>query len=368
VALCATCGAKLTETDRFCPACEQPNMAGKLRPRFKSSLDEVNSLDLIVEPPPPPPVGTPLCPRCAHPGDMTDAYCRACGMSMAKAPRYGIDAGHGVWTIPGPFGSVYKPLRRRTTILRVTIMLAIAVSAALLVLHVIVVAGFFPILPKVPGATTQWIDWIGRAQVELAVVILAMCLVANWWTSRAYRNLEPMQIIGRRVPVGLARIAWLIPLLNLWLSKVVLDDLWRSSDGSVGARSASWRRLPSPLASHVGWVGVIGATLLIPLSVLTLPDDLNANLTEFRPSMVMGVAGYSLLLLGLGVLVGLVDQISDRQQARVDRLGTAPAAPPVPATDHRSPSAPADETESAHVDRNAGLKHVSPTAPVWGTY
>jgi hypothetical protein len=236
------------------------------------------------------------------------------------------------------------------------------------VLHVIIVLGFFPILPAIPGPTERWIDWIGRAELELVVVVAAMCLVANWWTSRAYRNLKPMQIIGLRVPVWLARIAWLIPLLNLWLSKVVLDDLWRSSDASVGARSASWRRLPSPLASHVGWVGVIGATLLIPLSVLTLPDDLNANLTEFRPSMVMGVAGYGMLLLGLGVLVGLVDQIADRQQARVDRLGTAPTPPAAPVTDHRGSKAPADASEDAGADRDAGLKHVNPAAPVWGTY
>jgi hypothetical protein len=324
-------------------------MGGKLRPRFKSSLDEVTSLDLVVEPPPPPPVGTPLCPRCAHPGDVTDAYCRACGMGMAKAPRYGIDADDGVWMTPGPYGSlVYKPLRHRTTILRVTVMLAIAVDLALLVLHVIIVLGFFPILPAIPGPTERWIDWIGRAELELVVVVAAMCLVANWWTSRAYRNLKPMQIIGLRVPVWLARIAWLIPLLNLWLSKVVLDDLWRSSDASVGARSASWRRLPSPLAS--------------------LPDDLNANLTEFRPSMVMGVAGYGMLLLGLGVLVGLVDQIADRQQARVDRLGTAPTPPAAPVTDHRGSKAAVDASEDAGADRDAGLKHVNPAAPVWGTY
>src|SRR5262249_31010888 len=129
-------------------------------------------------------------------------------------------------------------------------------------------------------------------------------------------------------PIWLARIAWLIPVLNLWLSKVVLDDLWRTGDESVGYRTKSWRKLPAPVASHVGCIGVICAALLVPLSVLTTPDDFADNLTEFRPSMIMGAAGYASLLLAFCVLLALVDQITDRQEARVERLGTGHRTPP----------------------------------------
>jgi hypothetical protein len=340
-------------------------MTGKLRPRFRSTLDQVTNLELVPKPPPPPPIGTPLCPRCNNPGDVTDAFCRACGMSMAKAPRYGIDGPtDGVWIAPGPHGSlVYRRLGWRTPILRVTIMLAIAIAAVLLVLHAIVVAGFFPILPTIPG-TTDWVGWIGRFDTELAAVVLALFVVANWWTSRAYRNLAPMQVVGLRVRTWLARIAWLIPVLNLWLSKVVLDDLWRSSDESSGYRSAAWRKQPAPLASHVGWIGAIGATLLVPLSVLTLPDDLAANAAQFRPSMVMGLAGYAMLLLGLSVLLALVTQISDRQQARVERLGTSPKRLPAAWRPRR---VEADEVETAD-DADTVLKHAATGAPVWGSY
>jgi hypothetical protein len=362
----------LSQTDRFCPVCERPNMTGKLRPRFRSSLDEVSSLELVVEPPPPPPFGAPLCPRCSHPGDLTDAFCRSCGMSMTHAERYGIDGlADGVWIVPGRHGTaVYKPLRRRTTVLRVTIMVATFVAAALLVMHLAVVATFFPILPTVPGNTNQWIDWIDRAGIELAVVIVALCVVANWWTSRAYRNLIPMQIAGLRVPIWLARIAWLIPVLNLWLSKVVLDDLWRTGDESVGYRTKTWRKLSAPVASHVGWIGVVCAALLVPLSVLTMPDDLAANLPEFRPSMIMGAAGYASLLLAFCVLLSLVDQINDRQAARVERLGTG--AREVPARWRRLTVAPDAEDaidDESHDDlAELGLKHATPGAPVWGTY
>jgi hypothetical protein len=342
-------------------------MTGKLRPRFRSTLDQVTNLELVPKPPPPPPVGTPLCPRCNHPGDTTDAYCRACGMSMAKAPRYGIDGpADGVWIAPGAHGSlVYRALGWRTPILRVAVMLAIAIAAVLLVLHAIVVAGFFPILPSIPGSTDQWIGWIGRFEVELAVVIAVMFVVANWWTSRAYRNLAPMQVVGLRVRTWLARVAWLIPVLNIWLSKVVLDDLWRSTDESVGYRSAAWRKQPAPIASHVGWIGAICATLLVPLSVLTRPDDLAANANQFRPSMVMGLAGYAMLLLGLGVLLGLVTQISDRQQARVERLGTSPKLLPAA----WRPRHVELETDPDDLDDPAtALKHAASGGTPWGSY
>jgi hypothetical protein len=344
-------------------------MTGKLRPRFRSVLDDVTDLEGVVEPPKPPPVGTPVCPRCGGPGRAVDEYCRRCGMSMAKAPRYGINGPRdGVWMTPGPHGSlIYKPIGRRATLLKLVVRLAIFVALVLLGLHAIVIVGFFTFLPTVPGTTAQWVDWIDRFDVELGVIIVTLCITAAWWTSRAYRNLPPMQVVDLRVPTSLARVAWIIPVLNLWLSKVVLDDLWRTSDDSVGLRSDAWKKVPAPLASHVGWVGVIGASLLVPLSILTMPDDLNANLPEFRPSILMGAAGCAMLLLGLGVLLALVDQITDRQQARVDRLGTSPWPLPF-AVRAGAPSVAAVADTASTEPVESSLKHVKPGQPVWGSY
>jgi hypothetical protein len=213
--------------------------------------------------------------------------------------------------------------------------------------------------------------WIDVLELALLAMLGLVLVTGAWWTSRAYRNLVPMQVRGLRIPMRLAPWLWLVPVANLWFSKLLVDDLWRASDPAVGYRSRSWRKRSAPLASNVGWVGVLGAALLVPLSWLTMPDNVVDHQGKYYAALLMAAAGYLLVVLGLGVLAVLVEQITDRQQARVDRIGTAPSATAARA-DGRVGRANGDGGAAAANDRNENLGRVlerhAPGEPVWGAY
>jgi hypothetical protein len=294
-------------------------------------------------------------------------------MSMAKAHRYGIDGPpEGVWTTPGPHGLlIYRSVRKRTRVLRAVLMLAILVSLASAFVHVAYYAGMDAALPDLPVDNGVWADWIGRLRIEMVMVVVLVCVIAAWWTSRAYRNLVPMQVRGLRIPESIARVAWLIPFANVWLSKAITDDLYRASDPEVGFQSATWRKRPVPLVSNVGWVAFVCALLLVPLSIVLVPDVVAGNEGKLRGALLVGAAGYLLLVVGFGALAALVEQIADRQEARVDRLGTSPRPRPLQLKKQTEEQQAAEEqlaAESAAAAAKSGRLDQRPTSrdAVWG--
>ncbi|MBI2704908.1 MAG: DUF4328 domain-containing protein [Actinobacteria bacterium] len=338
-------------------------------------MTDLELAERIAPEPPALAIGTPLCPRCGQPDFEGVEFCGLCGMSMAGAHRHGIDGPQeGVWTAPGPHGLLtYRSIRARTRVFRSVLMLAIVVSLASAFAHLAYYAGLDPILPRLPVDNSVWADWIGRLRTEVVAIVVLVCVAAAWWTSRAYRNLLPMQIRGLRVSVTLARVAWLIPLANVWLSKPITDDLFRASDPAVGFRSSTWRKRPAPLLSNVGWVALICALLLIPLSVALMPDVVASNEGQLRVALLIGVSGYLLLVLGLGALAVLADQIADRQEARVDRLGTSPRPSLRQLHNKAAQARVADEqveAEAAAAAARTGRLDQRPTSgdPLWGSY
>jgi len=371
VGICESCGAHLRATDRFCVVCDSPNMGGKLKPRFRSSLDDLEIVD--PEPAAPElPVGTPLCPRCGDPDLVGVEYCRSCGMSMAKAHRFGVDGQvDGVWVTAVNGRPTYKPVRRRSIVFRAVLMLAMVVSGIAGLIHIAYYAGLDTLLPALPVENATWSDWIDRLGVEIIGILVVVCLVATWWTSRAYRNLVPMRVSGLRIPVTLARVAWLIPFANLWLSKIVTDDIWKASDPATGVRSSNWRKRPASMASNVGWTAGIGALLLIPWSAVSMPDVAVGREGQLRAALMMGAAGYGLLVLALAVLAVLVEQITDRQAARVARLGTSPRPLPLQHADPELLDAKTreDADEAAEAAKSGRLTRRSESGEsVWGSY
>ena len=345
-------------------------MGGKLKPRFRSTLD-----DLAWEAAKPDlPVGTPMCPRCGEPDLDGVEFCSLCGMGMAQAPRFGVDVRvDGVWLTPGPHGILtYRSVRQRSRVFRSVLMLALVVASACGFMHLAYYAGLDTLLPSLPVSNETWADWIARLGVEMAGICVLACLVGAWWTSRAYRNLIPMQVRGLRLPLWAARIGWLVPLANVWISKLLIDDLWRASNPSLGYRSKAWRKQPPCLMSNVGWVGLVGGLLLVPLSYAATPEVVVGHEGQQRVGLLIGAAGFFMLVLGFGVLAALVDQITDRQEARVDRLGTSPHPSPL---DHQAAldeqaEVMAAAAAAAEVAAKSGRLEQRPASgdPLWGSY
>src|SRR5689334_22620481 len=75
---CKDCGAVVTLTDRFCPACGTPNSSCRLHPKFAPELrvfEPAVVTEVARE-------GAPACPRCHRAIARIDEWCPGCGMDL----------------------------------------------------------------------------------------------------------------------------------------------------------------------------------------------------------------------------------------------------------------------------------------------
>ncbi|NQV06472.1 DUF4328 domain-containing protein, partial [bacterium] len=123
-------------------------------------------------------------------------------------------------------------------------------------------------LIRLPSRVTEsTVTATDQRQTVIAFIQLAGTLVAGGlfiiWTRRAYRNLWGLGTRGMRFRPGWAVGSWLVPIINLFRPKQIVDDIHRASDPALPVGSMSWRGSPVPALFHVWWAlwvvgGVIG--------------------------------------------------------------------------------------------------------------
>ena len=320
---CGSCGARLQPSDRFCPACDAPNVAGPHAPKFRPRVTDLPPAE--ERPRRLHPAG-PTCPRC---GDddvpRQAAYCPSCGMDLAGARRAAAFAGDhvtGVWTSPGPHNlDPYRPLRRMTGLLVAGLVVVIGLVVAWSVAQLVLYAKLEPRLPALPLDAQAARTWTGRLAVAGAAAGLVVLLVTVAWTNRAYRNLPALAVAGLRFSPEVVPASWLVPGVNLIVPKLVLDELWRGSGPDEIPGTTAWRRRPVPFLSHLGWgVLMAGATGAI-LADLGLAADPGTDVDGLRLVLLLGAASGIAVALGVVLLGVFVTQIGDRQVERATVLG-----------------------------------------------
>src|SRR5262249_54007433 len=108
------------------------------------------------------------------------------------------------------------------------------------------------------------------------LVALAIFVLLVIWLYRAAKNNEALGRMNPRLGPGWAIGGWLIPIANLVIPFIIMDDVWRGADPSVPRGDPSWRRsstlaaiwawlvtagvfpLPSGVARSRGWVRAAG--------------------------------------------------------------------------------------------------------------
>ncbi|MFN8039010.1 MAG: DUF4328 domain-containing protein [Acidimicrobiales bacterium] len=320
---CGSCGARLQTSDRYCPACDAPNLAGPHAPKFRpraTDLPPVEERPRRLHP------GGPACPRCGEDDiPRRAAYCPSCGMDLAGARRaaaFAPDHVTGVWTSPGPHNlDPYRPLRRLTGVLVAGLVVVIGLVVAWSVAQLVLYAKLQPRLPALPLDAEAARTWTGRLAVASAVAGLVVLLVTVAWTNRAYRNLPALAVAGLRFSPEVVPASWLVPGVNLIVPKLVLDELWRGSGPDEVPGSTGWRRRPVPFLSHLGWgVLMAGATGAI-LADLGLAADPGSDVDGLRLVLLLGAASGIAIALGVVLLGVFVTQIGDRQLERAVVLG-----------------------------------------------
>jgi len=162
--------------------------------------------------------------------------------------------------------------------------------------------------------------WFAVAQA-LAVLPAGSAFLV--WFHRAYRNLRALGATNPRFGTGWAIGVWFVPILNLWRTKQIANDIWRASDPQAPVeQEGGWRG--GAVSPFLGWWwGLWVGGGLIGLVVLW--QD---------PATLEGIQAISLvvtlvdvLAVGAAILaIQVVRTLTDRQEARA-RLVFAPPAP-----------------------------------------
>ncbi|WP_246444845.1 DUF4328 domain-containing protein [Thermomonospora cellulosilytica] len=148
--------------------------------------------------------------------------------------------------------------------------------------------------------------------VQVAVMLVTAVLFCLW-LMRARTNAEHIMHLPQRFGRPWVVFGWVIPIVNLWIPKQVVDDVWQASTGQADGRRSRW-----VLAWWACWlVYVIGDRIVANLGA----DDLAAERGQTIAAIMLIMPGMAAAALAATVIW----KINALQQAQSDRI-TAPLA------------------------------------------
>jgi hypothetical protein len=264
----------------------------------------------------------PAPPRAARP----TGQARAAGRAQAAPPAQRRPGSPPV--PPNRFEPLVGPANRARKLLWVTVAVALVGVAA----NLNDTAAFRRLSGEPPGPDAPSALASGVFAVEGIVLLLAALLFLLWFR-RAYWNLLALGALRLRYTGGWATWGWLVPLLSLVRPKQLLNDIWRASDPALPpGQPEAWRRRPVP--SVLTWWWLVFLASVTARAVTTESFHALAQVMTFgllgraidaiRPTS--GVQALADLLTAVAALLALrvVRMLTDRQQARAERLGAAP--------------------------------------------
>jgi hypothetical protein len=160
------------------------------------------------------------------------------------------------------------------------------------------------------GATPGFFQAAGLASTVALVLIII-------WQWRSAKNAEALGRTGARLSPGWSIAGWLIPVANLVLPYLIVQDLWRSSDPEA-VPGTEWRRLKgAPLVAQ-WWIAYVASLVIVPTALAVV---LFGSTSASDASWALNVG--RLLAAGACVLaIFVVREITSRQE---QQQATAPA-------------------------------------------
>lgn len=157
--------------------------------------------------------------------------------------------------------------------------------------------------------------WAIGAFVAVLVVTAAAFV---HWAVRAYRNLPALRIEERRYWTIWLVIGWVIPGANLFVPKLVVNDLWRASSPNASLLGGdSWQRRPVASIVNRWWWSFLVTPALVFLGVVTA----RGGLDDFEQQAAVGVlcvAATASILVAAVAARRLVAVVSVAQARRAD--------------------------------------------------
>ena len=150
------------------------------------------------------------------------------------------------------------------------------------------------------------------------------------WTYRVYSNLRPLGAERPRFGTGWAIGGWLVPVLNYWRPKQIVNDAWRAADPAIPLyRNQAWHGRSVAATLDWWWALWVGSSVGV-LTTLLLPISAGTAATAVLVDAVRIAAAV--------LAAGVVSRLSRRQTVRHRALRAAwwgESSDPVPTPGRR---------------------------------
>jgi hypothetical protein len=186
------------------------------------------------------------------------------------------------------------------------------------------ISGFEEYRPQSRRALGAELEASDNRQLVVAGVQTAVFLAAAFffvrWLHHAYRNLRALGAGNLRYTTATAVWSRFVPILNLWRSKQVVNDVWRASDPEAPADQSDWRwwERRAPLLYGVWWFVwvVLNFAYNADLRLALRPETLE----ELQFSSLLTTVTDGLSVAGALLALAVVRRTTARQEARAASL------------------------------------------------
>lgn len=185
------------------------------------------------------------------------------------------------------------------------------------------------------STAVTWILVFLAAAVVMSVVFIV-------WMSRARANAELISARPHRLSRGMATGGWFIPIANLWISRIALEDVWMASAPSAEERQprlvrAWWAVMLSSLAVYI--VGSIANPRpVVTLSGGSIVDGLDSLAAAAQYVAWMNTVLLILLAVEAALTCTIVLRITEWQTTGTVRAAAIAAVLPAGAVTTISPA------------------------------
>jgi hypothetical protein len=155
------------------------------------------------------------------------------------------------------------------------------------------------------------VDFANNAAAALGGLVLITAVLFIIWMWRAAKNNEALGRVQARLGPGWAIGGWFIPLANLVIPVLVMQDLWRGSDSSVPRGDIRWRI--GSRSALVGWWWAAFILSLIRIGVGS--SDRNQTLSQARTNTVLAIVGIGFTVAAAVLAILVVRKLTERQEA-----------------------------------------------------
>jgi hypothetical protein len=152
--------------------------------------------------------------------------------------------------------------------------------------------------------------------VGIAVLLMVVCSIAIFvllviWMWRVAKNAELAGRVRPRLGPGWTIGGWFIPLANLVIPVLVMQDLWRGSNPEVARGDADWRR--SAGSAVVGWWWAAHIVAMLRFGGGGEAESRN-ELETLRTTDALAAGGSLAAIAAAVLLIVVVRRITRRQE------------------------------------------------------